>query len=505
MNYSMPRGMSVTRYWDSGTVFYEASTQANRLYAQGRRNRVATDHFSSNWQLNDPMFSHCEPYLKKVTDPAVTYCYNRNTIFFSTGTIRYVADLWTDAYQDAVASSSGLTRSAQPPYLRPSTSGSGGEVIFRIQSPYIFSDGTIRAIVKASAGDSATFAISVDNGVAWETVSTGGGTVNVNIGQSRFGPTLASVTGKYEFLVRFQCNAQGAASSVGLCGLTIEATIDGSLFSLPRIKTGANAITLRVQDQAAVTSDIAVHYEWSNGTSPVTHNRTITPSDFSSHQATYYINAPNVAKCLSYRFEYAPTDTDNDGLHDSWEVLHFGNLTTSNGSGDADTDGQTDLQEYESGANPLISDIIDDTPPAPATGLNATPGDQRVTLSWINPTDADFSGIIIRRSTGSVPQTPTSGVLVYQGSAQTATDTGLSNGFQYFYAVFAIDDSSNASSATTISSVPNLTGDIISPKSIVMQECASVSIPSRYTQRQFALIGIAAFCIATRGIIRRVK
>ncbi|MFH1377903.1 MAG: fibronectin type III domain-containing protein [Planctomycetota bacterium] len=495
MNYIMPRGMAVTRYWDSGTVFYEASTQANRLYAQGRRNRVATDHYGSNWQLNDPMFTHCEPYLKKVTDPADTFCYNRDTIFFSTGTIRYVADLWTDAYQDAVTSTSGLERSAQPPYLRPASSGANGEITFRIQSPYVISDGTIRAMVKAAAGDSASFSLSVNNGVSWETVSTGGGSVNVNIGQSRFGPTLASVTGKYEFLVRFQCDAQGAASSVGLCGLTIEATIDGSLFSLPRIKAGSNTISVSVQDQTAVTSDIAVRYEWSNGTSPESITRIIHPSDFSSHKATYPIHAANVAKCLSYRFEYAPSDTDNDGLHDSWEVLHFGNLTTSNGAQDGDSDGQTDLQEFDAGTNPLLSDVIDDTPPGPATNLNATPGNQQVLLTWINPSDADFSGVIVRRSTGSAPASPTSGSMVYQGSGQSATDTGLTNGLQYYYAVFAIDDSSNASASVTASSVPNLSGEMINPKITVTQSCSVSSQSLRFNPIHGVSIGIAAFCL----------
>jgi hypothetical protein len=46
------------------------------------------------------------------------------------------------------------------------------------------------------------------------------------------------------------------------------------------------------------------------------------------------------------------TDTDTDGLDDTWETLHFGNLTTANGTTDTDHDGQPDLAEFLSGTNP---------------------------------------------------------------------------------------------------------------------------------------------------------
>lgn len=41
-----------------------------------------------------------------------------------------------------------------------------------------------------------------------------------------------------------------------------------------------------------------------------------------------------------------PDDTDGDGLLDSWEMAYFGDLNTSNGTGDADDDGLTDAQEH---------------------------------------------------------------------------------------------------------------------------------------------------------------
>ena len=44
-------------------------------------------------------------------------------------------------------------------------------------------------------------------------------------------------------------------------------------------------------------------------------------------------------------------DTDGDGLPDSWEDEHFGNLTAT-ATADSDGDGTTNLMEYLAGTNP---------------------------------------------------------------------------------------------------------------------------------------------------------
>ena len=52
-------------------------------------------------------------------------------------------------------------------------------------------------------------------------------------------------------------------------------------------------------------------------------------------------------------------DTDSDGLDDDWETTHFGNLSQTD-SGDPDSDGMTNLEEYTHGFNPTVADAFDD-------------------------------------------------------------------------------------------------------------------------------------------------
>ncbi len=53
-------------------------------------------------------------------------------------------------------------------------------------------------------------------------------------------------------------------------------------------------------------------------------------------------------------------DTDDDGLPDDWEIQHFGDLTTANGSSDSDNDGLPDRDEYLNGTDPNQADTDGD-------------------------------------------------------------------------------------------------------------------------------------------------
>ncbi len=97
----------------------------------------------------------------------------------------------------------------------------------------------------------------------------------------------------------------------------------------------------------------------------------------------------------------------------------------------------------------------DTTAPGPVTALTVTGNTAHSTsLSWVNPTDPDFAGVLIRRGAGGAPPIAASdGTLVaVLDSRQTAfTDTRLAPASKYSYAVFPRDTTRNAGVATAVS------------------------------------------------------
>lgn len=84
----------------------------------------------------------------------------------------------------------------------------------------------------------------------------------------------------------------------------------------------------------------------------VLDGRTVTAPEMTDHNpiiqaATLELVLPNA-------------DTDGDSLPDAWETDVFGGLTQQNGTGDPDSDGLPNLQEFNSGADPNKADTDGD-------------------------------------------------------------------------------------------------------------------------------------------------
>jgi len=89
---------------------------------------------------------------------------------------------------------------------------------------------------------------------------------------------------------------------------------------------------------------------------------------------------------------------------------------------------------------------LDVAPPVDISNFTATPGDAKVSLSWVNPPDLDLKGVRIQRSQSSIPISPNEGETVFAGFSSNFEDKCVSNGKKYFYTAFTFDKVSNFSS-----------------------------------------------------------
>lgn len=118
-------------------------------------------------------------------------------------------------------------------------------------------------------------------------------------------------------------------------------------------------------------------------------------------------------------------------------------------------DGWVDLLVQSSGMVDLIADVVgyvtgppvDSVAPAPVASFVMTqPTKNSVTLTWQNPTDADFTGVTIRRVVdGAATGDPFEGSVVAETTGTSFTDANLTPGTTYGYSVWAHDSFPNIS------------------------------------------------------------
>jgi hypothetical protein len=108
----------------------------------------------------------------------------------------------------------------------------------------------------------------------------------------------------------------------------------------------------------------------------------------------------------------------------------------------------------------------DAAPPSPVTNFRAASGDRVISLSWINPTDADFIGTKILYKTTGYPTSTTDGIVVYDGSGTGCQHTGRTNGTRYYYSAFTYDGFANYSSAAHAVTTPAVEATIAQAKAL---------------------------------------
>ncbi|MDH5547698.1 MAG: Ig-like domain-containing protein [Gammaproteobacteria bacterium] len=91
-----------------------------------------------------------------------------------------------------------------------------------------------------------------------------------------------------------------------------------------------------------------------------------------------------------------------------------------------------------------------------------TDAPNKISLSWKNPEDDNFQGVLLVRSNESFPLAPDSGEEVYRGSLENYSESPLPSG-NYYYSVFTYDEDLNYSASV---SVKASVSDIAPPASV---------------------------------------
>lgn len=151
-------------------------------------------------------------------------------------------------------------------------------------------------------------------------------------------------------------------------------------------------------------------------------------------------------------------DRDNDPIDYNWSFTQkpsgsnaaLSDPTEANPTFVADIEGtytcKLIVEDSKGKKDSDLVTIVAGHPPSRINDFKAADGeDAKSTLTWTNPSDSDLSEVVVRRRRSSYLREHSDGLEAYKntspipGNQITFTDTGLTNGVEYYYAVFAKD------------------------------------------------------------------
>ncbi|MFB9328003.1 Ig-like domain-containing protein [Paenibacillus aurantiacus] len=211
-------------------------------------------------------------------------------------------------------------------------------------------------------------------------------------------------------------NSSGLVTAVGVGTATITATTSNGLTATSTITVADTTAPAEVTGTKVTTSDQAITITWEDPADIDFDHVVISGSEFTSK---------NVAKGIK---QVKITGLTNDQAYTI-------TLKTVDATGNVST-----------GVSVNGTPAHDGTPTAEVTTAAAAGGDQKLTITWTDPTDIDFDHVVIS-GTGVTTQNVEAGV-------ETATITGLMNGTAYTVLIQTVDADGNKSMGVTVSGTP---------------------------------------------------
>lgn len=135
--------------------------------------------------------------------------------------------------------------------------------------------------------------------------------------------------------------------------------------------------------------------------------------------------------------------------------------------------GSTDSLPATGSATPPGTPGAPGTTPANISNLYAVPGNFQINLKWTIPGGSGLAGVRVLRKTGGFPLNSSDGTLLAHAFVSQITDTGLSNGTAYYYAVYSYDAAGKFSTGATLAAVPYSPGTPLLGKTVTSAPGAS--------------------------------
>jgi M6 family metalloprotease-like protein len=239
--------------------------------------------------------------------------------------------------------------------------------------------------------------------------------------------------------------------------------------SIGNISAAGSSMTFLVESGAPADIDVVGATDATTGdTVTVTWNRGSEP-DIAGYKV-YYLQSSS-----------APTGSIDLS---SW-IYFTGSPATNSSVATVDVTGLVDNTEYYFAVTAIDFSNNEDTNVFPLEVFPATPsdttsptlsddftaaaGNEQITLTWTDPTDSDLNKVLIARNASSSFTAPADGTGYTSGSdtgpgglwcviidkgVETYTDSGLTNGTVYYYAIYAYDEVMNYSLVNSSNGIP---------------------------------------------------
>ncbi len=320
MQFRLPRGTTITRYWDNSArkFYHPASARANRelpFLPSGRFYRVTDTSHDANWPNHDPNYERVKPYLATVPkgEGYDAELEGGKTIGQAWGVTEYRPNLADGDLQDVLAPGSTLQLAKSAPFLRANDPGLGGNAILDFYSPYVLVDGEIDAAFAGPPGNTTIEMRTLtakalpnepDRWSEWQVLPASGSNLKTELGRPRFNGKDVSIHGVYRFQIRVNVKGDSQKRSAGLSAFQMKLFFETSIMSIPPLFAGNNEMLFELGSANRLRGPVTITYAYEGKSGDRTHEQRLQPSDFKNNAASYRVSTPDLVRCRSVSIRY---------------------------------------------------------------------------------------------------------------------------------------------------------------------------------------------------------